>query len=238
MEAGPSAQLARKVEAFMQRLAAGPTALFGGEQAALALLSGPPSRGPPVPAPASGAKGGWRPLDLYVGRNDRLGDPTWGNPFKVGKDGDAAKCRSAYEEWLRTNEVLWQRLAELRGRRLRCHCAPGAPCHSDVLVRLFCEKTAGLEAAAPGLLTSVPAVALGNRRVVSVAVPGTLTSEPVTAARGVVAAVVMGGRCDAAAVSEVGCCASVGSASTAPGGRREASAAVSEVGVCTSGGSA
>jgi len=35
------------VEAVLQQLAAGPTALFGGEQAALELLSGPPARGPP-----------------------------------------------------------------------------------------------------------------------------------------------------------------------------------------------
>ena len=71
MEAGPSEQLAHRLEGFLQSQAAGPTALFGGELAALALLSGPPSRGPPGPAPASSAKGRWRPLDLYVGRNDR-----------------------------------------------------------------------------------------------------------------------------------------------------------------------
>jgi len=92
VEAGPSRQLARRLEGFLQQQAARPTALFGGELAALALLSGPPSRGPPVSARPHSTEEGWRPLDLYVGRNDRYGATTWGNPFKVGRDGDAAKC--------------------------------------------------------------------------------------------------------------------------------------------------
>jgi len=92
MEAEPSGVLARRIAAFFQQRAAGPSALFGGEQAALALLAGPPSRGPPVPARPTRSGGEWRPLDLYVGRNDRFGEPTWGNPFKVGKHGDARSC--------------------------------------------------------------------------------------------------------------------------------------------------
>jgi len=73
LEAGPSRQLACRLGAHFQQLAAGPLALFGGEVAALALLSGPPSRGPPVAAQLIGSVEGWRPLDLYVGRNDRFG---------------------------------------------------------------------------------------------------------------------------------------------------------------------
>jgi len=241
MEAGPSAQLARRIETALQRPAAGPSALFGGECAALALLSGPPARGPPVPVRSAGGRTGWRPLDLYVGRNSRIGEPTWGNPFRVGKDGDARSCCAAYETWLRTNEVLWQRLEELRGRRLRCHCAPGAPCHSDVLVRLFCEKTAVLEV---GVVTSVGSAcaASGGRRVASAAVLGVGVVTPVGAAksdRDVPAASLqhvssaLDGRGVPAAVLEVGVDTSVGSARTALGGRREASAAVLGVGVVT-----
>ena len=66
--------------------------------------------------------------------------------------------------------MLWQRLGELRGRRFRCHCAPGAPCHSDALVRPFCGKTAVSEV---GVRTSVgPASTVsGGRREASAAVP-------------------------------------------------------------------
>jgi len=68
------------------------------------------------------------------------GDTTWGNPFKVGKDGDAARCCRLCEEWLRKDVARWLQLGELRGRRLRCHCAPGSPCHADSLIVLFCSK--------------------------------------------------------------------------------------------------
>jgi len=159
LEAGPSRQLALRLEDHVQQLAAGPLALFGGEVAALALLSGPPSRGPPVEARSAGGVDGWRPLDLYVCRNDRFGDPVWGNPFKVKKGADAAECCRTYEEWLRANVVLWRRLDELRGRRLRCHCPPSAPCHTDSLIRLFCLKMSEDEVAPP------PSAALGSSRV-------------------------------------------------------------------------
>jgi len=36
--------------------------------------------------------------------------------------------------------LRWRRLDELRGRRLRCHCPLGTPCHADALVMLFCQK--------------------------------------------------------------------------------------------------
>jgi len=142
VEAGPSRLLARRLEAHLERHAARPSALFGGEVAALALLSGPPSRGPPVKGSSRGTEEDWRPLDLYVGRNNRFGATTWGNPYKVGRDGSAEKCCQSLEDHVRASEVLWCRLKELRGRRLRCHCAAGSPCHADVLVRLFCEAAA------------------------------------------------------------------------------------------------
>ena len=129
--------------------AAGPTALVGGELAAYTLLSGPPCRGPPVPSAGSGVREGWRPLDMYIGRNNRFGDTTWGNPFKVGRDGDASRCCRLFEAGLREDPSRWHQLGDLRGRRLRCHCSPGMPCHADSLIVLFCETMSAEVTASP-----------------------------------------------------------------------------------------
>jgi len=122
LEPGTTLRLTARLEQDFDWRAAGPAALVGGELAACTLLAGPPCRGPPVAKLASGAGGCWRPLDVYVDRNDRHGDPFWGNPYKVGRDGDAARCCRLYMDWLRKDALRWRRLDELRGRRLRCHC--------------------------------------------------------------------------------------------------------------------
>ncbi|MBU3865545.1 DUF4326 domain-containing protein [Streptomyces sp. 4503] len=68
-------------------------------------------------------KGGWR---LY-------GHPL-ANPFRVGRDGDAARCVARYQAWLDAHpELLARHLPALRGKRLGCWCAPGQPCHARVL---------------------------------------------------------------------------------------------------------
>jgi hypothetical protein len=69
-------------------------------------------------------------FDVYVGRPSK-----WGNPFKVGRDGDRATVIRRYEDWLRTQPQLMAALPELRGKVLGCWCAPLA-CHGEVLARL------------------------------------------------------------------------------------------------------
>lgn len=71
--------------------------------------------------------GAW---DVYIGRPS-----AWGNPFKIGRDGDRAEVIRKYEAWLRGQPRLMARLPELRGRVLACWCKP-LPCHGDVLARL------------------------------------------------------------------------------------------------------
>lgn len=62
---------------------------------------------------------------VYVGR----GSP-WGNPFRIGVDGDRATVIAKFEtEVLPTLDVR-----PLVGRSLVCFCAPQA-CHADVLLR-------------------------------------------------------------------------------------------------------
>ena len=62
----------------------------------------------------------------------------WGNPFRIGKDGERAEVIEKYRRWLwekiqREEQDLYE-LADLQGCELGCHCHP-LPCHGDVLAR-------------------------------------------------------------------------------------------------------
>lgn len=78
-------------------------------------------------------------FDLYIGRPG-----AWGNPFKIGKNGTREEVIELYEFQLR-QEIkrkpgLEETILSLAGKRLGCHCSP-APCHGDVIVRIFNEIT-------------------------------------------------------------------------------------------------
>lgn len=86
----------------------------------------------------------------------------WGNPFVVGKHGDAAYCVDLYRALLaglmrvgrdpdieaiaQIRDHVERHGHELRGHNLACWCKPGAPCHADVLIdivnRPICEEVA------------------------------------------------------------------------------------------------
>lgn len=66
----------------------------------------------------------------YIGRGGK-----WGNPFRIGPDGDRAAVIAKHERWLRGQHHLLRALDELRGKDLVCFCAPEA-CHGDLLLRL------------------------------------------------------------------------------------------------------
>jgi hypothetical protein len=60
----------------------------------------------------------------------------WGNPFKIGKDGDRASVIAKYRRYFyHPDRVQLRELAvkHLRGKSLMCWCAPLA-CHADVLL--------------------------------------------------------------------------------------------------------
>lgn len=67
---------------------------------------------------------------VHIGRGGK-----WGNPFRIGPDGDRAAVIAKHERWLCEQHALLRALDELRGRDLVCFCAP-APCHGDMLLRL------------------------------------------------------------------------------------------------------
>ena len=84
---------------------------------------------------------------VYVGRPSR-----WGNPFRpdntIVGDGDGsrpatiAECVALYARALRTGmaptdiPTVAEVRVDLAGRDLACWCAPTAPCHADVLLRV------------------------------------------------------------------------------------------------------
>jgi len=74
--------------------------------------------------------------DVYIGRNKKHGDPKWGNPFIMGRDGNRDAVIEKYEEWIKTQPELLAALPELKGKILGCHCVP-QKCHGEVLLRLL-----------------------------------------------------------------------------------------------------
>lgn len=71
-------------------------------------------------------------FDVYIGRGSE-----WGNPHHVDDVGREQAIELYRQDlWARIRDEgypLINRLAQLRGRRLGCYCAP-KPCHGDVLV--------------------------------------------------------------------------------------------------------
>jgi hypothetical protein len=63
----------------------------------------------------------------------------WGNRFVIGRDGTQAECVARFRAWLvRPEQAALRQEAEvaLRGKNLACWCAPGTPCHGDILLKL------------------------------------------------------------------------------------------------------
>ena len=70
-------------------------------------------------------------FDVYIGRGSK-----WGNPFKIGPDGNRADVIEKYRQWIKTKPNLLECLPELDCKRLGCFCKPRT-CHGDVLAELL-----------------------------------------------------------------------------------------------------
>lgn len=69
---------------------------------------------------------------IYVDRPSR-----WGNPFRIGVDGNREEVLSKYRKWL--TQVLVEDpdfLEPLRGKDLACFCATDESCHAEILLEL------------------------------------------------------------------------------------------------------
>jgi hypothetical protein len=73
----------------------------------------------------------WAEAEGLLVRIDRT--TAWGNPFKLGEDGDRKTVIANYKKhYLPYKPSLQDRLIELEGKALACWCAPES-CHGDVL---------------------------------------------------------------------------------------------------------
>lgn len=73
------------------------------------------------------------PYDVFIGRPSK-----WGNPFKIGRDGNREAVIAKYKQWLtelydgRYRPLFYEATTELSGKVLGCFCAP-LRCHGDVI---------------------------------------------------------------------------------------------------------
>mgnify|MGYP000073592277 CR=1 FL=1 len=70
-------------------------------------------------------------FDVRIDRKTR-----WGNPFPMRSEADRDRVCEEYRAWLwgeiKANRITLEDIADLRGKRLGCHCAPRR-CHGDTL---------------------------------------------------------------------------------------------------------
>lgn len=103
-----------------------------------------PDRGQLTPSPAAVPEASptrvvhcrREPYDVYIGR----GSP-YGNPFKIGPDGDREEVVARFEQYLPTRPDLLALAPSLRGKILGCFCAPKA-CHGHVWARYADDEAA------------------------------------------------------------------------------------------------
>lgn len=71
------------------------------------------------------------PDAVYIGR----GSP-FGNPFKIGVDGDRDEVCDKYESHLLSNPAMLDKVRlHLKGKDLVCFCAPKR-CHGDFILKV------------------------------------------------------------------------------------------------------
>jgi hypothetical protein len=69
-------------------------------------------------------------FDIYIGRPSK-----WGNPFKIGNDGNREEVIKKYEQWIKQQPDLLKLIPTLKGKILGCYCAPNE-CHGDILAKM------------------------------------------------------------------------------------------------------
>ena len=80
---------------------------------------------------------------VYIGRPS-----VWGNPYRVGPDGDRGAVVAKYRQHVLGRVDLLRRVPDLVGVDLACWCKPRA-CHGDVLLELVAQYEAAKAAGKP-----------------------------------------------------------------------------------------
>lgn len=86
--------------------------------------------------------------DVYIGRPSAGKPLGFGNPFRIGPDGDRNVVCDKHEAWLRgvaftdfmqaERQWILDHLHELKGKTLGCFCKP-ARCHGETYIALINE---------------------------------------------------------------------------------------------------
>lgn len=66
----------------------------------------------------------------------------WGNPFKLGRDGDRSEVIALFAAHLNREPSLIAGLEDLRGKVLACWCHPER-CHGEVLIEALARDGGG-----------------------------------------------------------------------------------------------
>jgi len=70
----------------------------------------------------------------YIGRGS-----VFGNPFRIGKDGNREEVIKKYEQWVRKSNIIMSEIYYLpEDAILGCFCKPQA-CHGDIIIKLWKE---------------------------------------------------------------------------------------------------
>ncbi len=89
------------------------------------------------------------PYDVYVGRSPEIlkgPDAVWGNPFKIGIDGDRIEVIMKFGYWiLEKPDLIARAQTELCGKILGCFCLPQL-CHGTILAILANDGPEALKA--------------------------------------------------------------------------------------------
>ena len=81
---------------------------------------------------------------LYTGRGGPHRERSFrANPFKV-RAGGKKHAITQYEDYVRNKEGMLERILQLQGKVLVCHCWMNEAYHADVLIRLFDEHFANV----------------------------------------------------------------------------------------------
>lgn len=71
------------------------------------------------------------PYDIYIGRPS-----IYGNPFRLGKDGDRVEVLEKYRNYIMSSPRLLEQIKRLKGKTLGCWCKPEL-CHGDVIAEIL-----------------------------------------------------------------------------------------------------
>lgn len=70
----------------------------------------------------------WNPNEVTIDRGTK-----WGNPYRIGKDGDRAEVIKKFKKYFHENKQLQEDAKrELKDKVLVCWCHP-LPCHGHIL---------------------------------------------------------------------------------------------------------